>query len=173
MQRNSALFIFIGLLFAAIGVYVGVQKLAPDPAPASAVERLLAQTLPDAHGQPQTLSVWRGKPLIVNFWATWCAPCVQEMPELSALQTEIAPRGIQLLGIGIDSAENIAAFAAKYRINYPLFVAGVSATELARAFGNQAGGLPYTVLIGRDGQVKKTYLGRLKIDELRADLSLM
>lgn len=173
MKRNSALFIFIGLLFAAIGMYFGVQKLAPEPAQASAVERLLAQTLPDAHGVPHPLSKWRGQPMIVNFWATWCAPCVDEMPELSALQAEIAPRGIQLLGIGIDSADNIAKFAAKYKISYPLFAAGVSAIELARAFGNQAGGLPYTVLIGRDGQVKKTYLGRLKIDQLRADLSLM
>lgn len=173
MKRNSAFFIFIGLLFAAIGMYFGAQRLAPEPAQASAVDRLLAQTLPDAHGKMQTLSAWRGKPMIVNFWATWCAPCVEEMPELSALQTEIAPRDIQLLGIGIDSADNIAAFASKYRITYPLFAAGVSATELTRAFGNQAGGLPYTVLIGRDGQVKKTYLGRLKIDELRADLSLM
>lgn len=173
MQRNTARFIFIGILFAAIGAYFGAQRLAPEPAQASAVERLLAQTLPDARGQPQALSAWRGKPMIVNFWATWCAPCVEEMPELSALQAEISPRGIQLLGIGIDSAENIAAFAARYRIAYPLFAAGVSATELTRAFGNQAGGLPYTVLIGADGQVKKTYLGRLKIDELRADLSLM
>ncbi|WP_025917171.1 TlpA disulfide reductase family protein [Herminiimonas sp. CN] len=173
MKRNAALFVFTGLLFAAIGAYFGVQRLAPDPAQAAAVNRLLAQTLPDAHGQPQALFAWRGQPMIVNFWATWCAPCVQEMPELSALQAEIAPRGIQLLGIGIDSADNIAKFADKYRIGYPLFVAGVSATELTRAFGNQAGGLPYTVLIGRDGHVKKTYLGRLKIDELRADLSLM
>ncbi|MEO6351634.1 MAG: TlpA disulfide reductase family protein [Oxalobacteraceae bacterium] len=173
MKRNTALLIFIGVLFAAIGVYVGVQRLTPGPAQNSAVEHLLAQTLPDAHGQPHALSVWRGKPLIVNFWATWCAPCVDEMPELSALQAEIAPRGIQLLGIGIDSADNIAAFSAKYQIAYPLFAAGVSATELAREFGNRAGGLPYTVLIGADGQVKKTYLGRLKIDELRADLSLM
>lgn len=173
MKRNTTLFIFIGLLFAAIGAYFGVQRLAPDTAQAAAVNRLLAQTLPDAHGQTQALSAWRGKPMIVNFWAPWCAPCVDEMPELSALQAEIAPRGIQLLGIGIDSADNIAKFANKYKISYPLFAAGVGATELARAFGNQTGGLPYTVLIGRDGQVKKTYLGRLKITELRADLSLM
>lgn len=179
MKRNKiAIFIFIGVLFAAIGAYFGAQRLEPEPQPVAtalnpAVEDLLAQTLPDPQGQPQALSAWRGKPMIVNFWATWCAPCVDEMPELSALQTEISPRGIQILGIGIDSAANIAAFAGKYRISYPLFAAGMSATELALAFGNKAGGLPYTVLIGRDGQVKKTYLGRLKIDALRTDLSLL
>ncbi|NMM27065.1 MAG: TlpA family protein disulfide reductase [Glaciimonas sp.] len=173
MKRNFWLFIFVGVLFAAIGAYFSTQRLAPEAAQGSAVEDLLAQTLPDAHGQPKNLSAWRGRPMVINFWATWCAPCVEEMPELSALQTEISPRGIQILGIGIDSAVNIAVFANKYQITYPLFAAGASATALARAFGNQVGGLPFTVLIGRDGEVKKTYLGRLKMDVLRSDLSLL
>jgi thiol-disulfide isomerase/thioredoxin len=134
---------------------------------------LLAQSMADTNGQLQPLSKWKGKPLIVNFWATWCAPCVEEMPELSALQTEIAPRNIQIIGIGIDSSANIAQFASKYKIAYPLYTAGMSATDISRQLGNQASGLPFTVLVGRDGQVRKTYLGRLKIEELRKDLSLL
>ena len=78
---------------------------------------------------------------------------------------------MQILGIGIDSASNIAEFAAKYKIAYPLYVAGMEGTDLSREFGNQAGGLPFTVLIGADGKVRKTYLGRLKFDELRKDLA--
>lgn len=173
MKRKITLFIFIGILFIAIGAYFSTQRPVPEAAQTAAVNRLLAQTLPDAHGELHALSAWQGKPMIVNFWATWCAPCVSEMPELSALQAELSPRGIQLLGIGIDSADNIAKFASKYKISYPLLVAGTGAIEWSRTLGNQVGGLPYTVLIGRDGQVKKTYLGRLKINELRADLSLM
>lgn len=171
MKRKLPLFIIVGLLFAALGLYLGVNRLAPETPQATA--SLLAHTWPDAQGTPQKLSRWGNKPLIVNFWATWCAPCVQEMPELSALQTELAPKDIQLIGIGIDSAKNIAEFSSKYRISYPLYVAGIDGTDLSRAFGNQAGGLPFTVLIGRDGRVKKTYLGRLKMQELRADLALM
>lgn len=171
MKRKLPLFIVVGLLFAALGLYLGANRLAPRTPQATA--SLLAHTWPDARGTPQKLSQWENKPLIVNFWATWCAPCVQEMPELSALQTELAPKDIQLIGIGIDSAANIADFSSKYKISYPLYVAGIDGTDLSRAFGNQAGGLPFTVLIGRDGQVKKTYLGRLKMQDLRADLALM
>lgn len=177
MKRKLPLFIVVGLLFAALGVYLGVylgvNRLAPATPQTTATTGLLAHTWPDAQGTPQKLSQWGNKSLIVNFWATWCAPCVQEMPELSALQAELAPKGIQLIGIGIDSAANIGEFSSKYKISYPLYVAGIDGAELSRSFGNQAGGLPFTVLIGRDGRVKKTYLGRLKMQELRADLALM
>jgi thiol-disulfide isomerase/thioredoxin len=110
---------------------------------------------------------------VVNFWAPWCAPCVQEMPELSQLAAESAGKNIGVIGIGIDSPTNIAQFAAKFKISYPLYVAGMSGTDLSRQFGNTAGGLPYTVLIGTDGQVRKTYLGRLRFAELKADLAAL
>jgi thiol-disulfide isomerase/thioredoxin len=160
----------VGLCFAAGGAYLGMRQLEPAPAEAPAVANMFSQSLVDTSGQAQSLSQWKGKALVVNFWATWCAPCVDEMPELSALQTEVAPSNIQILGIGIDSSANIAQFASKYKITYPLYTGGLNATELSRQFGNKAGGLPFTVLVDRNGKVKKTYLGRLKMDELRKDL---
>jgi thiol-disulfide isomerase/thioredoxin len=171
MKRNILIIAPIALLFGIIGVYFGWKHTEPAPAVNGAVIALLSQSLPDVQGNAQPLSQWKGRPMVVNFWATWCAPCVQEMPELSSLQSELAPRHIQIVGIGIDSPSNIAEFSKKYKIAYPLYVAGMSGTELSRQFGNQAGGLPFTVLIGADGQVRKTYLGRLKFDELRVDLS--
>lgn len=170
MKKNVVLFGAVALLFIAIGIFFGARRTPPAETGITAVESLLSQSLPDAAGQPQQLAQWRGKPLIVNFWATWCAPCVEEMPELTALQTEIAPHGIQIIGIGIDSHAKIAAFARDHQISYPLYAAGMEGSELSRQFGNQAGALPYTVLIGRDGKIKKTYLGRLKIEVLRQDL---
>jgi peroxiredoxin len=95
------------------------------------------------------------------------------MPELSELAAGEAGKKLQVIGIGIDSPSNIAAFSDKYKITYPVLVAGMSGTDLSRQFGNSGGGLPYTVLIGADGQVKKTYLGRLKFDELRKDLATL
>jgi thiol-disulfide isomerase/thioredoxin len=156
-----------------LGAYFGSRHFAASQPPAPAVAHLLSLSMPDAKGQPQALSQLKDKILVVNFWATWCAPCVKEMPELSALQTEVASKNIQLVGIGIDSASNIAEFASKYAISYPLYVAGMNGSELSRQFGNDAGALPFTVLIGKDGQVIKTYLGRLKMEELRADISVL
>jgi thiol-disulfide isomerase/thioredoxin len=171
MKKNAVLFGGVAILFAIFGIFFANQRLAPTTAESSAVSTFLSQSMKDANGQDQPLSQWKDHTLVVNFWATWCAPCVDEMPELSALQQEISTQRIQILGIGIDSASNIADFARKYRISYPLYVGGMSGSELSRALGNQGGGLPFTVIIGRDGQVKKTYLGRLKMEELRKSLS--
>ncbi len=175
MKRNIVLAVVVGLLFAGAGMYFGTQApIGKTPAVAKTAGEtpgLFGRSMPDANGIPQSLASLKGKPVVVNFWATWCAPCVQEMPELSALQTEIAPRNIQIVGIGIDSPSNIKDFAGKYKITYPLYVAGMEGTELSKQFGNQAGALPYTVLIGADGKVRKTYLGKLKMDELRRDIA--
>jgi thiol-disulfide isomerase/thioredoxin len=172
MRAKIALFGVIAVLSIAAGIYIGMRQMAPEKPQANAADRLFALSLPNAANQPQALSQWRGKTLLVNFWATWCAPCVDEMPELSALQGEIASRNMQIIGIGIDSADNVRSFAQKYAIAYPLYVGGIAGTELTRQFGNQTGGLPFTVLIQPDGQISKTYIGRLKLEELRRDLLL-
>lgn len=178
IKKNLAAALLVAAGFGALGAYFGLGGQGPREAPSAAapadpVQGLFAQTLPDADGKAQALSQWRGKAVLVNFWAPWCAPCVQEMPELSALQQEYAGKDLQIIGVGIDSPSNIAQFAAKFKIAYPLYVAGLDGTELARQLGNNAGALPYTVLIGADGRIRKTYLGRLKFGQLRADLKSM
>jgi thiol-disulfide isomerase/thioredoxin len=152
----------------------GLASPPLDTAPASdPVPALYAQVLPDAGGRQQALAQWQGKVLLVNFWAPWCAPCVEEMPELSSIHQQFSGKNLQVIGIGIDSQAKIAQFAEKLKVAYPLYVAGMDGSELARKFGNTSGGLPYTVLIGADGQVRKTYLGRLKFEQLRSDLSAL
>ena len=193
MKKNLLLVILVGLMFGGIGMFVGnrapagktavpgtadaagASSTASSPADARvlAVDSLFAQSMPDAAGVTQKLAQWRGKPMVVNFWATWCGPCVEEMPELSALQATLAPRRIQIIGIGIDSPTNIREFAGKYKIAYPLYVAGMSGTDLSKQFGNPSGSLPYTVLIDSSGKVAKTYLGKLKMEELRTDLAAL
>lgn len=178
-KKNLLVYAVIALMFGGMGAYVGLSKnkgpltSVAAPGVTGPVQALYAQSMADAAGTTQALAQWKGKALIVNFWAPWCGPCVEEMPELSALQHEVAGKNLQIIGIGIDSPVNIAQFAGKFKISYPVYVAGMSGTDLSRQFGNTAGGLPYTVLIGADGQVKKTYLGRLKFEQLRADLATL
>lgn len=182
-KKNLLVYGIIAATFAAMGAYVGVQKKQADPVtttiaptdgrPHTPVSALFAESMDDAKGQRQALAQWKGKALVVNFWAPWCAPCVEEMPELDQLAKDNAKNNINIIGIGIDSPANVAQFAEKFKISYPLYVSGLRGTELAREFGNASGGLPYTVLIGPDGQVRKTYLGRLKFDELKADLAAL
>jgi thiol-disulfide isomerase/thioredoxin len=179
MTRNPiVIYSIVGLLFAGIGAFIALQGQPPAPpvqarpaAPLTPTATLFGQSMNDASGASHALGIWKGKPLVVNFWAPWCAPCVQEMPELNELAIAGAAKNINVIGIGIDTAANIAEFATRLRISYPLYVAGMSGTELGLQFGNTGGGLPYTVLIGADGQVKKTYLGKLKFEELKADLA--
>jgi len=172
MNKNLMLVLPVALVFGVIGAYFGWKKHEPETPADTAAATFYAQQLPDLQGKPQPLDQWKGKHLIVNFWATWCAPCVEEMPELSAMHAEVAPRNIHVVGIGIDSPSNMAEFAMKHKIAYPLYVAGMGGTELSRRFGNPSGGLPFTILLGADGKVRKTYLGKLKFDELRRDLVL-
>lgn len=185
-NKKRAAVAAVAVTFCALGVVFGnkTKDAAPvtttmSPAGAAATggaahtasPNLYARTLDDLSGKPQALSQWQGKPLLINFWATWCAPCVQEMPELSAIANAEGGKRFNVIGVGIDSTTAMSEFAAKHNIKYPLLVGGMGGTDIAREFGNANGGLPFTVLLGADGQVRKTYLGKLKFDELKADLA--
>lgn len=173
MRRGILPLLIVALVFGLAGAWFGSKRFASQPAQPDASAGFYNRTLPDSSGKDAMMVQWKGRPLVLNFWATWCAPCVEEMPELTALQRELQPRNIQILGIGIDNAASIGAFAEKYQIGYPLYVAGIDGSELSRQMGNQAGGLPFTVLLDASGKIRKTYLGRLKMDELRRDLNAL
>lgn len=157
----------VAVAAGGLGAWTAWRRYAPDRPDDDAVSLLLALNLPDAQGQPVALERWRGQPLVVNFWATWCPPCVEEMPELSALQTQFQASGLQILGIGVDSPDNIRQFSEARPVVYPLLIAGAGGSELSRRFGNRSGGLPYTVVIDRRGRVTNRIIGRFKLDDLR------
>ena len=160
----------VALAFAGLGlVFSSLHAARPQISDALYASRLSvvpAQT----DGAVKSLEEFRNKVLVVNFWATWCAPCVKEMPDLSALQSELAAKNISFIGIGIDSPDAMTEFAQKYKITYPLFVAGMSGTQLSTDLGNKAGGLPFTVLLNKSGEVVKTYRGRLDMAQLKKDI---
>jgi peroxiredoxin len=169
--KKITAFVVIAVLFTAIGIYFGVKRLQPSAPADTAVAALMQISMRDSAGKQRKMSEWQGKVLVLNFWATWCPPCVSEMPELVALQNDFVSKNVQVVGIGIDSPSNIREFSEKHQITYPLLLGGLEGTELSKQFGNQSGGLPFTLLIGADGSVRKSYMGRLDMEQVRADLS--
>jgi peroxiredoxin len=138
----------------------------PDTATDTAVEQLFSASYEDADGRLQPLAQWRGRLLVLNFWATWCAPCVEEMPELQAVQDAFASRHVTIVGLAIDSASKVRRFRDDLKLRLPLLVAGAGGSELARSLGNPSGALPYTVLIAPSGKLVHRKLGRIREAEL-------
>lgn len=165
-RRKAMVFVGAGAVAALAGGAVAWRGLAPQPSSDKASNILFAQRLSALDGSEQALAQWQGRRLVLNFWATWCAPCVDEMPELDALQAELGSRA-QFIGIGIDTAANMRRFVEKVPVRYPLLVGGNVGTELSRELGNASGGLPFTVVIDEKGRVIHQYAGRIKVDTLR------
>jgi thiol-disulfide isomerase/thioredoxin len=132
---------------------------------------LFGVALPDTKGREQSIGQWKGKLLVVNFWATWCVPCREEMPEFVKAQQEFGQRGLQFVGIAIDDTAKVEAFAAELGLNYPALIGGYGAIELSRSFGNRLGALPFTIVVDRAGRISHTQLGPIKEAQLRAIIS--
>ena len=160
---RTVLFLVVAAAALAAGFLLHPAQRARPPVtqPANSSGSLLDAALPDLSGQTQRLSQWRGKVLVVNFWATWCSPCRKEIPELVRAQATNGPRGLQIVGIAIDDRDKVGPYAAQMRTNYPVLVGELDAMELARAAGNELGGLPFTVIFARDGRPAHTELGTL------------
>lgn len=133
-----------------------------------AAETIMALQLADLKGQRQSLAQWRGKVLVVNFWATWCTPCREEIPMFVRLQERYRGQGLQFVGIAIDQQDKVQSFAGEFGINYPILMGDMEAVELSRQAGNRIGALPFTLVINRDGKITATQLGELKEAKLDA-----
>ena len=149
----------------------GRKPEAPAAAPTAGdpVAALVQMKLPDLSGASHSLADWKGQPMVVNFWATWCAPCVKEMPALDALQKKYP--NVRFVGIGVDSAANMQKFAEKVQVSYPLWVIGAGAIDTLRKLGNPSGGLPFTIVFNEDGGINRKILGEIQPDDLDKTLS--
>ena len=122
---------------------------------------LFAASFPNENGQQQALAQYTGKIVVLNFWATWCEPCREEMPELSQLHSAYKDKNLVVLGIAVDDVAAISEFSKDTKVSYPLFAADMQGMEIATNLGNDKSALPYTVIIKADGSVAKTYFGRV------------
>ena len=160
--RNRLAFAAAAVLALAAGIGLALFDRAPADTTA-----LLALSLPDTTGTPQALAQWRGKVLVVNFWATWCAPCREEMPDLARAQSQYGAKGLQIVGIAVDNADKVQQFTEEIKLNYPALIGGYGAMDLSKDLGNSLVALPFTLILDRQGQVAYTHLGPVKPDKLR------
>jgi thiol-disulfide isomerase/thioredoxin len=137
-------------------------------APPSPEDALWQAKFTQPNGQVLEMSSWRGKPIVLNFWATWCPPCLKEMPEIDRFAKQFVAGGGQVLGLAVDNPSAVAAYLARTPVSYTIGLAGFDGTELGRQLGNNNGGLPFTVVIHRNGRVAHRRLGETNFDELTA-----
>jgi len=156
------LFVLVALLAGVTGYLLS----APDRPGEADATSILAATLPDLSDTPQTIGNWKGKVLVINFWATWCSPCLKEIPHFVRMQRRLGGRGLQFVGIAIDDRDKVQAFVRKHEINYPIMFGQLDAIELSKLAGNKRGGLPYTLVLDRSGEVVSQHYGGLDEEAL-------
>lgn len=158
----------LALLLAVAGYqFVNIGKNAETATAATAPAiPIFDLTLSDLNGQAQSLGQWRGKVLIVNYWATWCAPCREEMPGFSRLQDKYRDKGVQFVGISIDTADKIIEFQKSTPVTYSLLIGDITVMENSAKLGNSRQALPFTAVFDRDGRLSATKLGRFSEPEL-------
>jgi len=150
----------------ATGLSLAVRHYSTTGAGMSA-EAFFARTFNDLDGQPVEMARWKDRIVVVNFWATWCPPCVEEMPDLQRAHDEYADRGVTVVGLGIESPAALQRFRDQHGLSLPLFAAGAAGSELGRTLGNPSGALPYTILVDRKGRIVRSHLGQIQPAELR------
>jgi thiol-disulfide isomerase/thioredoxin len=157
----------IAIIAAAAGALIANWRTSVGSASHEAVKALFEREWFSPDQKPISTVDWKNKVLVVNFWASWCPPCVEEMPALDKIQGEYDPKNMLIIGIGIDSPSNIRQFIETTIISYPIVLGGLGGNEINKMLGNPSGALPFTVVINSKGEIKSRKLGKISEDELR------
>ena len=172
---KKALPILVILFVSAISSYAVQQYLEQDAM--NNPQQALIQTelaegesftrpefaMADIDGEMRNIKDWDGKVILLNFWATWCPPCLSEIPGFIELQQQYGEQGLQVIGIAVDNEEAVREYMNEVKINYPIMISEFEATELSSRYGNRVGALPYSVIINREGEVSNMITGELSM----------
>jgi len=173
-NAGRRMMVAVGLAAGAAGVGVawwrGRAAGTPDgaPPPTAGSHPVWSLTLARPEGGELALASLRGRPLLLNFWATWCPPCVREMPEIDRFARQFGPNGWQVVGIAVDQAQPVRDFLARNAVGYPIALAGFDGVALSRQLGNDGGGLPFTVALDAAGKVVRKHVGETRFETLAA-----
>ncbi len=168
--KNFLLLIFAVL--ALLGGYWAAQTMRSEPETTTTLSygggEMINFTLPELDGKKHSLEEWRGKVIVLNFWATWCPPCREEIPLLIALQKKHEADGLQIVSVAIDNKTAVMLYRQSVGINYPVLMGGDEAMELIVRYGNRQGSLPFTVIIDRSSAIAVRKLGAFTQNELES-----
>ena len=178
-NRSHLLIVVLAIGGALAGLFAGAWLRPMPSAPVVDGAQALALgsrrpniVLPDLDGRTRSLSQWDGRLLLVNFWASWCGPCREEMPLLDRTQQRLADRGVQIVGIAADTAEATKGFLGRHPVHYPILVNDPDhGRDVSLDYGDTRGVLPYSVLIGRDGRILAHRFGNFTEESLQAWLT--
>ncbi|HWI82662.1 TlpA disulfide reductase family protein [Ramlibacter sp.] len=167
-QRGRRALLYAGVAAAAAMAGAGLawRRFRPHDGGADAADALWPLAFATPAGSTLAMASLKGRPLLLNFWATWCPPCVEEMPLLDGFYRQHAANGWQVVGLAIDQADPVRAFLGRVPVAFPIGLAAAGGQELSRALGNLANGLPFTVVVGADGRVLQRRMGRVTAADL-------
>ncbi len=157
-RLQAAAFLVVAAVAGFTGFYLNQARLT-SAASEAAAQKLLLESFADLNGGMQTLSQHRGKVLVVNFWATWCAPCREEIPALMRVSARHLDKGVEFVGIAMDNVAKVREYASEFRIGYRLLIGGGQTLAISKDLGNQASVLPFTVVFDRTGKVAYAHVG--------------
>ncbi len=167
LTRRHAMYAGVAALAALGGAGMAWRRRAAEAVTADALAAVWAAEFDTPQGGTLKLADFRGKPLVLNFWATWCPPCVEEMPLLDAFFRQNVSNGWQVIGLAIDQPTQVKRFIDQFPVDYSIALGGMHGSELGRQLGNAQGGLPFTVVFDATGNVKLQKLGKLSADEVK------
>ena len=165
-NRRKAMYLGVAALAAIVGAGVAWRRQAVSASP-EVLNAFWEADFDTPAGVSLPMKAFQGRPLVINFWATWCAPCVEEMPLIDDFFRQNQSKGWQVIGLAIDQPSRVRQFLTQFPVSYAIGLAGLTGTALTKQLGNELGGLPFTVVLDGQGQLIQRKLGKLTADEIK------